>query len=73
MEGLAIIDEMDLFKYHHMPTTYDWGLMCELKDKGAPITGVFNPKPDLENYDWKMTSIFEGTRRIFEYRWVYRR
>ena len=59
--GEVFIDNLDIISYRSMPTTYDWGLMCELIKKEAPIIGLFNPEPDFENYNWVMIPSIYGT------------
>jgi hypothetical protein len=69
-QGQAIILELDLLTYHSMPTTYDWGLMCELIKNNAPIIGRFNPKPDFDNYIWNISPLEIITSRGWLYQWT---
>lgn len=51
--GKATITLQSLLKYRNMNTKYDFGLMIELRKKGAPIIGSFSPFPDQSSFEWK--------------------
>lgn len=69
--GSAKISLKKLLEYRSMGTIYDFGLMSELRNNGAPIKGVFNPVPDLDNYNWQTEEIsyWGNSERYIHIKW----
>jgi hypothetical protein len=62
-------DQLKMFRNMDMGD-WDYGLMCLLKSKGAPILGAFYLVPD-NDYEWQMNPLPE--KDSIEYRWRLKR
>lgn len=50
-------------------TDYDYRLMMLLRNAGAPIVGIFNPKPNTELYEWSNELKYAVNDYVYIYTW----